>query len=79
MEAIHLAQHSRKKVSAGAPGPIGRGYLMEVVQNEEVIDQFEFWPEEIVVRGQRWLIEDKKLAAHERMVWFGEIPAANRE
>jgi len=77
LEAIYLAQHSKTRIRADAPGPFGRGYLMEVVQNDAVVDRFEFWPEEIVVRGQRWLIEDKKFAAHERMVWFGEMPRSD--
>lgn len=73
-EAIYLAQHSTKKIRASAPGPTGTGYLMEVVQNDRVIDRFEFWPTEVVVHGQRWQITDTELAAKLRMLWFAEMP-----
>ena len=73
-EAIYRAQHSAKKIAADAPGPFGKGYLLEVIQNDKVVDSFEYWPEEIVVHGQRWLIEDKETAAQERMLWFCEFP-----
>lgn len=61
-----------------APGPTGTGYLMEVVQNDRVIDRFEFWPTEVVVHGQRWQITDTELAAKLRMLWFAEMPHENK-
>jgi hypothetical protein len=73
--AIHLATHSRTKIPHDAPQPTGKGYRMVFqLLDGSVIDQFDFWPEEVVVHGQRWRIEDKTTAWRARMMWFNEFP-----
>ncbi len=71
--AYSLANTPRTKIESTSTRPRGTGYILELVEDDRSIDWFVFWPDEVVVHGQRWRIDQEGLARQMRMHWFSEF------